>query len=224
MTYCILDIYTVQYLFFFLPTTMKSRISDRLAEAITASAPKNGKYSWLESISDIPTTSWKSALSGRQRPTVEMLECFCRSEPDLAFYVVTGTLANPNQLHTSPRRKQLGKMELEIRKILAKEPIDWSDDEADFLELKLTGGDLQGVHPNDIRIAEQARRSKKLWKDFFPDAAQKLSLVIEDDATHRENIEIWGFPAGLSKHTAELEYHDFQDSVDRIESYRAPKD
>lgn len=160
---------------------MKSKISERLAEAIDACAPKNGKYAWIESISDIPTSSWKSALSGRQRPTVEMLESFCRNQPELAFYVVTGTLPKKELEHIDTSAKQLDKMDLELKDILKKEPIDWSVTEENFAILKLRNGGyyFQNIDAGALDLAIQARIKKQLLKDFLKDEQLRLETELK---------------------------------------------
>jgi hypothetical protein len=196
---------------------MKNRISERLAEAIDACAPKNGKYAWLESISDIPTTSWKSALSGRQRPTVEMLECFCRSQPNLAFYVVTGTLPRKELEHTDPYSKQLEKMDIELEKILAKEPVDWSKIELDFAIMNLRNGGYfaKDIDSGALDIAIEANIKKQLLESFLNDEQTKLELALHDakgdlNSEHGES-------------GASFDLASFKESAAILKGYRASK-
>jgi hypothetical protein len=162
---------------------MKSKISERLAEAIDACAPKNGKYAWIESISDIPTSNWKSALNGGQRPTVEMLESFCRSQPELAFYVVTGTLPQNGLEHIDTSAKQLNKMAFELKDILKKEPIDWSNAELNFAILKSRDGGFyyQNIDAGALNLAIQANLKKQLLRDFLKNEEIRLELEFNNE-------------------------------------------
>lgn len=192
---------------------MKSRISERLAEAIDACAPKNGKYAWLETISDIPTTSWKSALNGRQRPTVEMLECFCRNQPDVAFYVVTGTLPKKELEHTDPSTKHLEKMDIELGIILKKEPIDWSKIELNFALLKLRKLDLQGVNPHVLEFAIQANLEKKLLDNY----------LLDEEARFEKEMEEAFDDGNLNERAKKDLIENFKKDVSILRGYRASK-
>jgi hypothetical protein len=202
---------------------MKSKISERFAEAIDACAPKNGKYSWLGSISEIPITSWKSALSGRQRPTVEMLECFCRHQPELAFFVVTGTLPSESQIHTNPKIKELSKVKLEIREILSKEPIDWSDVEKYFLMVSCEQNQTQNIWIDVIYLAIEVSQSNKLLKDFIKEKEIKLTRTANDEREHINWDKDHGAQPGTSKELTLRELEEFRSNAVELEKYRAKK-
>lgn len=192
---------------------MKSRMSERLAEAIDACAPKNGKYAWLEEISGIATTSWKSALAGRQRPTAEMLECFCRNQPDVAFYVITGTVPQKELEHTDPKTKHLENMDIELSSLLRKEPIDWSNIELDFAILKLRKSNLQGIDPNVFDLAVQARIENKLLEDYLLEKEINFKKEMEEAFSYGEMNEM--AKNGLLE--------DFKKDASILRDYRAKK-
>jgi hypothetical protein len=169
---------------------MKSKISERLAEAVDLCAPKNGKYAWIESISDIPISSWKSALNGGQRPTVEMLESFCRSQPELAFYVVTGMRAKKELEHVTVDDIRLDKMDLQLKTLLKKEPIDWSVTELNFALLKLNNGGYysQDVDPGSLDLAIQANQKGELLNKFLKDEQLRVETEIKSKDANENSV------------------------------------
>lgn len=172
---------------------MKSKISERLAEAIDACAPKNGKYAWLKSISEIPTSNWKSALNGGQRPTVEMFEDFFKNQPELVFYVMTGTLPKKGLEQIATSDKRLDKMDIELKDILKKEPTSWTTDELNYAILKLRNGGyyFQDIDAGALDLAIQANIKKQFLKDVLQDEQLRVETEIKlreaDENTHFED-------------------------------------
>lgn len=170
---------------------MKS-VKDRLSEAVQAVAPPGQKYSYLVALSEeISESNWKSAISGKQRPTAEMLEVFCKKHPELINYVITGSSENAVE-QTSPTKINLLKNRKSTLAIWKAEPKDWSEEDFHLLDLLFREED--GLKDNEKQAFESAyfaRGKKMTMQDFFMAERKKCEVLIKatDDPAEKMHLE-----------------------------------
>ena len=174
-------------------------IGERIKEVLELKLGRKGKIVAVERLSGINKSSWNSALSGKQRPTAEMIQFVCREWPDYAFWVCTGYLSDASVKHTSPKKEQALGLKIDITELLKKEPIDWSNDELKYAHVrvvedhdKVVSHDLfhEMIKRNSnsyseyqyfcspLKIAYDARMQEKLLKKFIEDMNIKFEEKI----------------------------------------------
>jgi hypothetical protein len=139
-------------------------IGERIKEVLELKLGKKGKIVAIERLSGINKSSWNSALSGKQRPTAEMIQFVCREWPEYAFWLCTGYLADSSVKHTSPKKEQALDLDLDINELLKKEPIDWSNDELKFAHIKVAE-DHNEVVSHDL-FHKMLKRSKNSYSEY----------------------------------------------------------
>lgn len=80
---------------------MRSDISRRVIELITAVTPAQKRLPALEKETGISSNNWRNVWKGNQRATVHMLEALGRRWPQYAFWLITGITDEENG-HTAP--------------------------------------------------------------------------------------------------------------------------
>lgn len=77
------------------------RLGTRLRSVIGEKISASRRYKELEERSSIPATNWRNFISGKQRPTMEMIEFALKEWPEHAFWVGTG-ITDHRHGHTDP--------------------------------------------------------------------------------------------------------------------------
>lgn len=81
----------------------KNTLSGRLHLLITERTDEYRRFKSLETMTSIPSDTWKSWYHGRQRPTADMIEAICRCWPENAFWLTTG-LSDVTHGHNPPEK------------------------------------------------------------------------------------------------------------------------
>lgn len=94
---------------------------DRFRAVILTNTSDGRRWSELAAGSGIPATSWQKAYTGKQRPTVEMIEYVARSWPSYAYWLATG-VTDARHGHVSCRDGKVGAFypESDLRQIAAR--------------------------------------------------------------------------------------------------------
>jgi|GEM_PF-3109542 len=138
-------------------------IEDRIFTALTNEISfKSSKFfNELERLSGIKAGSWKHAYYGQQRVTCDMIEFAGRYAPQYAFWIITGALPDKGMEHLGSSKKDLKTKVL--YDIVAKEPIDWTQEEVEIVVSNLFGGkNIDHVLFRLLSDGMIAREKKKL--------------------------------------------------------------
>jgi hypothetical protein len=76
-------------------------LGDRLRAVVQLTLTQSRRFKELEELSQIPATHWRNFFSGKQRPTVEMIEFASKQWPEHAFWLATG-IDDPERGHIDP--------------------------------------------------------------------------------------------------------------------------
>ncbi|WP_426342808.1 hypothetical protein ACN9MZ_14605 [Pseudoduganella sp. S-14] len=79
----------------------RCNLSDRLRSVVQLTVSQSRRFKELEELSGIPATHWRNFFSGKQRPTVEMIEFAARHWPEHAFWLATG-ISDAKHGHIDP--------------------------------------------------------------------------------------------------------------------------
>jgi hypothetical protein len=162
-----------------------SDLQDRLIESIRQKSQKNEMLSELVSESEISRSSWGNMLSLRQRPTPQMIEFICKKYPEMAFWICTGYLPPIGLNHTSATKlkKEKDWDGFDFEKIVGKEPIEWSNDEAEFVSARSwSHASKVGLDSITINTLIEARNSEQLIEDYLRQRAEQLFQYARNEA------------------------------------------
>ncbi|WP_137887635.1 hypothetical protein [Pseudomonas sp. 2FE] len=65
-------------------------ITERFKAVIWSNTPEKRRWAELQTLTEIPATSWNKACIGKQRPTAEMIQAAAQLWPEYAFWMATG--------------------------------------------------------------------------------------------------------------------------------------
>ncbi|MBM5570549.1 MULTISPECIES: hypothetical protein [Deefgea] len=82
---------------------MRNDIAYRVKAIISSEVDENRRSKALEEETGIPATNWKNFWTGKQKPTIDMIEAIARRWPEYAFWLATGITDQENG-HTAPQR------------------------------------------------------------------------------------------------------------------------
>jgi hypothetical protein len=160
------------------------KIENRLLEAAEIRLGSKKMCARLEEISGIPEGNWKNVTYGKQRATSEMIQFVCKTYPEMAFWISTGYLPPYDINHTSPKKLAEEKKweEFDIVKIVKKEPVEWSEDESQFMS---KGGwkysSKVRLGASSIKVLCEARESQLLIKDYLKKRLKELHEYATDE-------------------------------------------
>lgn len=80
---------------------INTTLPERLCMIVAHEISKTRRWTELEGLTGIPATSWQKAITGKQRPTAEMIEAIAAQWPLYAFWLSTGH-TDINNGHIAP--------------------------------------------------------------------------------------------------------------------------
>lgn len=182
-------------------------LSERLFHAAEKNMGKHALYKALEEKSGIAAYSWNNASRGKQRPTAEMIEWVCQAWPEFAFWITTGTLPNEDFRHESAvKTVTLEKLDASV---LAKEPINWSEEEVASLTNEVLGRIPNCRFPHEVLFLISDARSKATrLKNWIKEKRRDYEIKI-NTASKEE------------KRSFEIDSSKFEEAVEILKGYGA---
>jgi hypothetical protein len=197
-------------------------IESRLIEAAKYEFGDQRVFSKLQERSGISAESWRKVNSQKQRSTSQMIEWACQEWPHFAFWISSGVLPDIDLKHKIPR-VVVPKIPVDFEKLFAKEPINWTPHENDYLHEWLADSRNEtplGLSNQTLLIYLEAQIEKKLLKQVINQKLFRLQEMEKnpEEAEFLRNEIGGGYAEGVStKDLLEYKKDELKRSIEELE-------